>query len=71
MIAVDHSSEVAVWEPEPPCTCIRVDADLYDARWCERCNEMSEWNVRQRLEAETLPRVPLVDTEEEVVTCPF
>lgn len=54
---------------EPPCTCIRLDVDLYDPRGCERHDEDSPWNVRQRLEDS--PAVPLVDTEEEVITCPL
>lgn len=38
---------------EPPCTCLQLDADLYDARGCELCDPSSEWNrAQQTFEAE-------------------
>lgn len=33
-------------EPEPACTCIRLDVDFYDVGGCELCDPMSRWNRR-------------------------
>ena len=39
----------------PPCTCERIDVDLYDPTWCQLCGEDSEYNIYLR---ERTPRKP-------------
>lgn len=40
--------EPSPYDYEPDCTCVQIDVDYFDARYCELCNRQSEWNRELR-----------------------
>lgn len=66
---------------EPDCTCVRVDVDLYDASYCDFCNDQSDWNREcrtwDRLERAGVDPIPELQPKpwgDQTITdadCPF
>ena len=58
LAAPHHGSRPAFEIPDPPCTCIRIDVDRYDAAGCELCDPRSAYNASAPRVIEYAPARP-------------